>query len=69
MACPQFHYWSTTLELDLCVLVFVRLLHYASFAAYLDALTQLAPWFFALEHNYAWLIPVHLRDFQLNILR
>ena len=30
---------------------------------YLDALTELVPWFFALDHtNYARWIPVHLRD-------
>ena len=30
---------------------------------YLDALTELTPWFFALDHtNYARWIPVHLRD-------
>ena len=45
------------------MLVFVRSLHQASFAAYLDALTELAPWFFALDHtDYARWIPVHLRD-------
>ena len=30
---------------------------------YLDTLTELAPWFFALDHtNYAYWIPVHLKD-------
>ena len=30
---------------------------------YMDALTELVPWFFALDHtNYARWIPVHLRD-------
>ena len=30
---------------------------------YLDALTELVPWFFALDHtNYSRWIPVHLRD-------
>ena len=30
---------------------------------YVDALTELVPWFFALDHtNYARWIPVHLRD-------
>ena len=61
--CPHFQYWRIVLELELCVLVFVRSLRQASFAAYLDALTELAPWFFALYHtNYARWIPVHLRD-------
>ena len=30
---------------------------------YFHALTELAPWFYAIDHtNYAWWIPVHLRD-------
>ena len=30
---------------------------------YLDALTELTPWFYALDYvNYAQWIPVHLRD-------
>jgi len=41
----------------------VRSLRQSSFTMYLDALTQLAPWFPALDHiNYARWIPVHLRD-------
>ena len=35
----------------------------SSFSMYLDVLTELVPWFFALDHtNYARWIPVHLRD-------
>ena len=61
--CPQFQYWSTVMELELCVMVYVRSLHQASFQMYLDALTELVPWFHALDHtNYARWIPVHLRD-------
>ena len=52
--CPQFHYWITTMELEVCVLTYVRSLREANFVMYLDALTELAPWFFALDHmNYA----------------
>ena len=61
--CPQFQFWATTLELELCILVYVRSLREANFAMYLDALTELVPWFCALDHtNYARWIPVHLRD-------
>ena len=61
--CPQFHYWSTTMELEVCILTYVRSLREANFAMYLDALTELVPWFCALDHtNYARWIPVHLRD-------
>ena len=52
--CPQFQFWATALELELCVAVYVRSLREADFAMYLDALTELLPWFFALDHtNYA----------------
>jgi len=47
---PQFHYWATVLELELLVLVYVRSLRQGSLMLYLDALTQLAPWFHALDH-------------------
>jgi len=62
-ACPHFHYWAIVMELQLCLLVYVRSLRQPSFTMYLDALTELAPWFHALDHtNYARWIPVHLRD-------
>ena len=51
------------MELELCILVYVRSLREASFPMYLDALTELAPWFHTLDHtNYARWIPVHLKD-------
>ena len=51
------------MKLELCVLVYVHSLCQASFSMYLDALTELVPWFYALDHiNYAQWIPVHLRD-------
>ena len=60
---PQFHYWATVLELELLVLVYVRSLRQGSLIMYLDALTELVPWFHALDHtHYARWIPVHLKD-------
>ena len=60
---PQFQYWTTVLALELSTLIYVRSLREANFSMYLDALTELVPWFFALDHtNYARWIPVHLRD-------
>ena len=45
------------------ILINVRSMREANFSMYLDALTELVPWFFALDHtNYARWIPVHLRD-------
>ena len=60
---PQFQYWTTVLALELSTLIYVRSLREANFSMHLDALTELVPWFFALDHtNYARWIPVHLRD-------
>jgi len=51
------------MALEVCTLIYVRSLREADFAMYLDALTELVPWFYALDHtNYARWIPVHLRD-------
>ncbi len=61
--CPQFQYWATVMELKLCILVYVRSLRQSSFQMYLDALTEIVIWFFALDHtNYARWLPVHLKD-------
>ncbi len=63
---PQFQYWAIAMELKICILTLVRSFREANFAMYLDALAELAPWFFALNHtNYARWIPVHLRDMSL----
>jgi len=52
--CPQFDYWATVLQLELTVLVYVRFLRQGSFQMYLDALTELATWFRAMNNtNYA----------------
>ena len=60
---PHFRYWATVLELETLVLVYVRSLRQAWFAMYLAALTELVPWFYALDHtHYGRWIPVHLRD-------
>ena len=65
--CPQLKYLETALELELCMLVFVRSQREANFNMYIDALTEISPWFFALDHtNYARRIPVHLRG-MLNL--
>ena len=64
----QFQYCATVKSLELCLLVFVRYQRKSSFSMYLDALTELVPWFFALDHtNYArWIqfISVTLLSYQ-----
>ena len=62
-ASPQFKFWSIILKLELEIMIYVRSLRECDFKLYVDALTKIAPWFFALGHtNYARWIPVHLRD-------
>ena len=44
-------------------MIYVRSLREGDFMLYIDALTNIIPWFFALGHtNYVRWIPVHLRD-------
>ncbi|KAK3703668.1 hypothetical protein QZH41_011790 [Actinostola sp. cb2023] len=63
LAVPQFQYWYTTLQLELLLLTFLRSLRQANFTLYIEALSKMMPWFFALNHtNYARWLPVHLRD-------
>ena len=50
-SCPQFQYLATVMPLELCLLDFVRSQRQSSFSMYLDALTELVPWFFALDHT------------------
>jgi len=51
------------MALKICILMFVHSIRETNFTKYLDALTELTPWFYALDHtNYARWIPVHLRD-------
>lgn len=62
-ASPQFHFWWIILQLELTVLIYVRSVREGNFLLYIDALSKIVPWFFALGHtNYARWIPVHLRD-------
>ena len=47
----------------MAVLIYIRAISEADFELYVDALTQIVPWFFALDQiHYARWIPVHLRD-------
>ena len=60
---PMFRFWSTVLDLELTVLAFVRAIRTSDFDLYVQTLSQLAPWFFALDHaHYARWISVHIRD-------
>jgi len=63
--CPHFQYRIIVMELEFCILIFVRSLCVASFEMYFDSMTSWlhGSFFFALDHtNYACWIPVHLKD-------
>ena len=48
---PQFKYWYQILLLEIDVLIFIRSIRDSNFSLYKDALANLAPWFFALDHT------------------
>lgn len=60
---PMFRFWSTVLELELNLLAFIRAVRTSNFELYIETLTKMVPWFFALDHvHYARWLPVHIRD-------
>ena len=60
---PQFNFWGSVLNLELLVFCFVRAYRGFDFQLYQGCLSELIPYFFALDHiNYARWFPVHLRD-------
>ena len=57
---PQFH---IILQLELYVMIYVRATREGNFQLYIEALSKIVPWVFALDHtHYARWIPVHFRD-------
>lgn len=60
---PQFTFWYITFLLELLLLAFVRSIRQANFQLYVDTLSKMTPWFFALDHpNYARWLSIHIRD-------
>lgn len=59
----QFSYWMKTLSLEITLLLFIRSLREGNFQLYMESLTQIVPWMFALDHtHYSRWLPVHIRD-------
>ncbi|KAK5868005.1 hypothetical protein PBY51_012452 [Eleginops maclovinus] len=56
---PQFQFWSLVLSMELAILLLIRAFREANFN---QALTELIPYFFANNTNYARWLPIHLRD-------
>ena len=60
---PQFQFWSQVLTIEILILVFIRSIRETNFELYSEALSEHAPYFFALDHtNYARWLSIHLRD-------
>ena len=62
----QFDYWLKTLSLEITLLLFVRSIREGNFQLYLESLTKIVPWMFALDHtHYSRWLPVHIWDMML----
>jgi hypothetical protein len=63
--CPQFQYWNTVIELESLLAQLVFSIRTSNFTMFVDTLTQLCPWTFALDavHYSRWL-PVFVRTLQ-----
>ena len=60
---PQFDYWYTCWKLELLYLQFLRSQREQTYVAYVESLSKIIPWMFALDHYlYARWMSVHLRD-------
>lgn len=59
----HFDYWLKTLPLELLLLRYIRSLREGNFELYVESLTQIMPWMFALDHtHYSRWLSVHIRD-------
>ena len=60
--CPSFYFWSIILQLEIDILIDVRAIRISDCHLYVDALLNIVPWFFPLDHTHARWIYVHIRD-------
>ena len=59
----HFDYWLKTLSLEVLLLVYIRSLREGNFELYVQSLTQIMLWMFALDHtHYSRWLSVHNRD-------
>ena len=60
---PQFKYWTLVLHFQITILQMIYSLRAGKFVKYVESLSKLMPWLFALDHtNYARWLSVHIRD-------
>ena len=66
----QFTYWQTVFDLEALLLLFVRSIRLANFDMFVDALEQIIPWMFALDHvHYSRWLPVFVQNLKELPLR
>jgi len=59
--CVHFKYWFTTFSLEIILLLYIRAIREGNFKLYLESLSNIAPWMFALDHiHYSRWLPVHI---------
>ena len=62
----QFLYWLTVIEMEALLLKLVRSLRESNFQMFVNALDEIAPWMFALDHtHYARWLPVFIQDLKM----
>ena len=60
---PTFLFWDVILQLETLVLLVIRAHRQRNFNLYVEAMEELIPLFFALDHvNYARWVSIHIRD-------
>ena len=60
---PTFLFWNIIIEYETLVLSAIRAYRQRNLSLYIEAMEELIPLFFALDHvNYAQWAPIHIRD-------
>ena len=59
----MFNYWLKSLSLEILLLLYIRSIREGNFQLYIEALSKIVPWMFALDHvHYSRWLPIHIRD-------
>ena len=57
------HYWFTVIDLEICIFMFVRILHEGNFDSFVRCIKDILPWSFALNHvHYSRWMSVFMYD-------
>jgi len=59
----MFNYWLKLLSLEILLLLYIRSICEENFQLYIEALSKIFPWMFALNNvHYSGWLPIHIRD-------